>query len=568
MIKNILKSLAVIFSLVIVCAVGATVHAEQINSFDTNLVIKNTGQVEVTERITYDFGAEFKHGIFRKIPLEYERNGSAYTLRLSTIDVSANSLEVPIQISYPGKDVEIKIGDVNKTVTGVQNYLITYTVDRAINFFNDYDELYWNVTGNEWTVPVLESSAVVLLEGANSPRATCFIGLFGSQEPCTQSFNGSTAYYAGPRPLAVGEGLTVVYGFSKGIITPPTQSDNLKYFIQDNWIVVIPFIIFFLMLHVWRKYGRDPKGRGTVVPEYEPPQGLTPLEVGVLVDEKVDSRDLSAEIVYLATQGYIKITREEKKKLLIFPTTDYKLAKLKEYSKLPNLFDRKLLDMLFGKSGEVNLSELKANHAAFMDLSEAKQDVQQEMVSRGYFVRNPVTTKIIWTVAAFVIGFIVIVLCTIITHGKPISFPVGIVSGLVVLVFGLLMPARTNKGVEARDHALGLKEYITVAEKDRLAFHNDPKKSPERFDAILPFAIALGVDKAWAKVFEGIDLKPTWYNDPTHTTFNAFLLASSLGDFSNSVAAVAPPSSAGGGGSGFSGGGSGGGFGGGGGGSW
>jgi uncharacterized membrane protein len=145
-----------------------------------------------------------------------------------------------------------------------------------------------------------------------------------------------------------------------------------------------------------------------------------------------------------------------------------------------------------------------------------------------------------------------------------------VVSGLIIAGFGFLMPNRTIKGVETRALILGLKEYLNTAEKDRLEFHNAPEKKPEVFEKLLPFAIALKVDKAWAKQFENIyKTNPSWYSDSSGHAFNAYFLSSSLGDFSSSLnsAVASTTASASSGGSGFSGGG-GGGFGGGGGGSW
>ncbi len=564
-------------------SVTATMHdtaSEKIVTFKADITIHATGIFDVRETIKYDFGSVARHGIFRTIPVKYERNGARYNIRISEIkvtDESGNS--IPAKASYPGNNLEIKIGDPNTTISGQHTYVINYTVMRAINFFEDHDELFWNVTGNSWPVPIELTTATVAFEGANSEaRTTCFVGAVGSTEPCEQMNIESRATYLVKRSLVPGENLTVVYGISKALVVPPTEQDNIRYFILDNGILGIPVIVFVGMFFVWRTFGRDAKGKGIIVPEYDPPQDLTPLEVGVLVDEKVHGRDIAAEIVYLAEQGYFRIEQVEKKKLLIFPSKDYKLVKLKPKDGLKNTFDTNLYSMFFADREEVHLSELKKDKGAFTDLQQAKSAVQDGLVKKGYFIRNPITTKALWLFFGFFLGFIVSWLGLALHQGQIIGIATGVVSGLIVLVFGLFMPARTVAGSIAREQALGLKRYIQVAEKDRLAFHNDPAKlsksgeeperTAQRFEKLLPFAMALGVDTAWAKIFEGVhNLEPTWYTG-TNGTFSALALTNSLGDFSNSVVAVAAPSSAGGGGSGFSGGGSGGGFGGGGGGSW
>lgn len=543
-------------------------RAEQISLFAADISIAKDGSVTVAENITYDFGNLERHGIFRTIPIKYERNGGTYKLRISNVDVTnGEGTDIPFTLSYPGDNLEIKIGDPDRTITGVRVYRIQYTAKRAINFFPDHDELYWNVTGEGWNVPILAAKALVSLEGAEDVRAACFIGPRGSTAPCNMSRAASLAAFDAGKTVSPGEGLTVVYGFPKGLVPEPTRKDAVKYFLLDNGVLGLPLIILVLMFYVWRKYGRDPIGRGTIVPEYDAPQGLTPLQLGILVDESVHPRDISAEIIYLATKGYFTITREEKKKFLIFPANDYRLTKLKDAGNELERFDKKLLTMLFGSDQEVWLSGLKGKRAAFTELQQAKKDVYEDLVSKKYFVRNPNTVKALWVIGGIVAGLLLVFgLSAFAPEGVAIVS--GVLSGLILVIFGIFMPARTQKGVAAREHALGLKEYITVAEKDRLAFHNDPAKNPQRFEAILPFAIALGVDKAWAKIFEGISMQPSWYSDPSHMAFNSLVFANALGDFSSSVQAVAPASSAGSGGSGFSGGGGGGGFGGGGGGSW
>lgn len=552
---------------------------ETIPNFEVDITIKKNSQVRVAETITYDFGENERHGIFRTIPVRYERNGADRSIRISDITVTdKQGAAIRTAVSYSGDNVEIRIGDPDVTVTGAHTYVINYTVARAINFFEQHDELYWNVTGNSWQVPIGAAKAEVRLEPqADNITTECFFGIPGSTEKCSQSVLGlGTVQFTAPRSLHIGEGLTIVFGVSKGVLAEPSRLDTILYFVADNGVLAIPVAVFLVMWFVWKKYGRDPKGRGTVAPEYEPPKDLTPIEIGVLVDNAVHSRDIAAELVYLAEHGFIRIEKVEKKKLLIFPGTDFKLVSLRPRETAKNDFDKSLLNMLFDGREEVHLSELKKDHGAFQDLAAAKDKVYKGLVAKGYFVRNPVTTKFVWVFAALAFGFGISFFGIWLTH-RPIGFAAGIASGLIILIFGIFMPARTFNGSVAREQALGLKKYIELAEKDRLAFHHNPShipstqaepdRTPQRFEALLPFAMALGVDKAWAKIFEGVgNMQPSWYADQTGS-FSAVALANSLGNFSSSVNSVTV-SSAGGGGSGFSGGGSGGGFGGGGGGSW
>jgi len=323
--------------------------------------------------------------------------------------------------------------------------------------------------------------------------------------------------------------------------------------------------VSFLLFYLWYSRGRDPKGRGTIIAQFDAPDNLTPAEVGTIIDEKAHKRDISAEIINLAIKGYIKIKRIEVKG--IFKSVDYELFKLKDENSLANPFERELMTSLFKKKIEIKLSSLKDKF--YKDLKKVEKEIYESIVSKGYFLKNP--NKVRGTYIG--IGFAILVLSW---FSGPIFNWFGVVniaiSGILVIIFSFFMPKKAKKGVLAKEYILGLKNYLTVAEKDRIKFHNAPEKNPEHFEKLLPYAMVLGVEKEWAKQFENIyDQQPSWYNDPSHAHFTAFVLASSLNSFQTkaNTTLTSRPSSASSGSSGFGGGGfSGGGFGGGGGGSW
>ena len=335
--------------------------------------------------------------------------------------------------------------------------------------------------------------------------------------------------------------------------------------LKDNWILFIPVIVLGILLNLWYAKGKDPKGRGTIIAQFDAPDNLTPAEVGTVIDEKVQNKDISSEIINLAVRGYLKITRIESKKL-IFKSTDYQLDKLKIEDGLDNDFDKKLVKGLFGSKDSVKLSDLK--NKFYDDLAKIKKQLYKVVVKKGYFPRNPNKVRGVYAGVGIVLVFITFFV-------GPIFGGFGIFSllssAVLIIIFSFIMPVRTLKGVHAREHILGLKRYLSVAEKDRIEFHNAPKKDPKQFEKLLPYAMVLGVEKKWAEQFKDIySQQPGWYNDPTGAGFNSVVLANSLSSFSASAntTMVSRPSSASGGGSGFSGGGGGGGFGGGGGGSW
>lgn len=543
---------------------------ENIAKFDVAISIEASGNILVKESISYDFGSNQRRGIFRNIPVKYDARGGNYNLRLENINVTDDTGKpLTFTTTRDGDDLSIKIGDADIYLTGLHTYVISYETDRALNFFDDHDELYWNAIGDEWGVTILSaSSSVTTPVPSDQVKATCFTGTTGSTDKnCEISQNGNTVTYTAGQ-LQPNNGLTIVAGLPKGVIHELTTSEKILRAIQDNWILGLPLIVFLLMFRLWKRYGKNPKGKTTITAQYEAPHNLTPLEVGTLVDYSANNQDLSAEIIYLATKGYIHINRIETTKLLVLKGHDYELKKLKDAGPELNEVDKMLLEGLFESSNDIKLSELAKNISFGKELQKIKKKVAESLVKDKYFPRNPWTIAIICVIIGIILG-----IWGSIFMAAIFGFYGGLasaISGLIIAGFGFLMPNRTVKGVEARALILGLKEYMNVAEKDRMKFHNAPEKNPQLFEKLLPFAIALKVDKAWAKQFEEIyKSNPSWYSDSSGHAFNAYFLSSSLGDFSSSLnsAVASTTTSASSGGSGFSGGG-GGGFGGGGGGSW
>ncbi len=547
---------------------------EHITNFLVQIVIQDDSVIHVRERIAYDFGTAQKHGIYRDIPYEYQARGGFYTLRFSDISVTNESGTLyPFTTSKESDNFRIKIGDPNVLITGAHTYILDYTVKRALNFYTDHVELYWNAIGYGWQVPIVSSQVEVSLAGKTPGHAqvACFTGALGSHgQNCTFSLttrNGAVVTTS--KALQPGEGLTIVYGFEPELVSQPGLFEAIKDIVQDNGILGLPFAVFGLMYYIWRRFGKDPQGKSTVVPQFDLPKDMGPLELGVILDESIDRQDLASEIMYLAEQGYIRITKETSKILGLFNTTDYTLEKITNPPETLSFASKKMFDMVFHLGPVVHLSDFKGNSYFYNQLQDLKRDVFKNLTDRGYFVHNPVVVKGVWTGAGIFAG-------AVLTFSLGPFFGTygvisGIASGIIILLFGLRMPVRTKLGVEKKAYAAGLKYYMNVAEKARLEFLNAPDKTPEHFQRFLPFAIALGVEKAWAEQFKDITMaQPAWYRDASGASFNAFLFSEGLRGFSNSFNATAPGgNSAASGGSGFGGGGfSGGGFGGGGGGSW
>ena len=557
---------------------------EKIGSFDVTIKINSDASIQVSEQIKLDFdNLPGKHGIFRDIPIKYAARGGNFNLRISDISVSdENGTLYPYTISYPSNTIQIKIGDPDKLVSGQILYIINYKINRAINYFDDHDELYWNATGNEWQVPIEKSSAKVILPNPiekMQAQAACFAGDFGSQAPCLgidyeyQTDNQVNAViFTQPSLFTPDQSLTIVVGWPKGIVAQPSVLQNIFDTLKDNWILVLPLFTLIIMFYLWRTRGRDPKGRGTIIAQYEAPDNLTPAQIGTLIDERVDQKDISSEIIYLATKGYLKITRTENKGF-IFKHEDYLLEKLKEPDDLQN-FDKKIIDGLFshGDHKTVKLSDLK--NIFYKELPDVKNKIFDSLILSGYFPEKPSKTQGKYIIIGALLLFGTTLFAKLL-GGIIGTFAIGslIASGIIIIIFGTVMPVKTKRGVDAKEYILGLKEYLQVAEKDRIKFHNAPEKNPEHFEKLLPYAMILGVEREWAEQFKNIyNQPPSWYSDSLGGTFNSIILISALNNFNHSSQAAmfsAPGGGAAGGGSGFGGGGfSGGGFGGGGGGSW
>ncbi len=582
------KIITTLFVLIGILAATNVYAVEKIEAFQVIIQINKDASLNIEEKIDYNFGQEQKHGIIREIPIKYKARGGNYNLRISDICVTdENNKPYNFTISYPNNYFKIKIGDPDTLITGENTYIIGYTIKRAINYFEDYDELYWNVTGDEWPVQISNAKAIVSLPENikdSELQKLCFAGSLGITSECDQNQyiyaaeNLVSDIVFEQKFLTFNEGLTFAVGLPKGVINQPKMTETIGYTLQDNWVLIIPLLIFIFCFYWWYTRGRDPEGRKIIIAQFDPPDKLSPAETGTVYDAKTHGRDISAEIINLAIKGYLKITRTEEDKF--FKKIDYTFEKIKEPDNKLNSIEENIMISLFELHGDkktVKLSNLKNKfHRDFRAIS---NNIWQLVVNKKYFTKNYKRAG-----TAFIILGFVLIIASISAIGAFIAFSniylmvSLIMSGIIFILFGIFMPKRTKKGVLAKEHILGLKEYLKVAEKDRIKFHNAPEKNPQEFERLLPYAMVLGVEKQWAKQFKDIyiEQKPNWYSSTTSEQFSALALVDNLTNFKSVAAAnlsSSPSSSssgAAGGFSGFSSGGgfSGGGFGGGGGSSW
>jgi uncharacterized membrane protein len=551
-----------------------------ITKFHSDITIQKDSSFIVHETIDVKFHRP-RHGIYREIPFKYrDEFGRTITTPTTVLAVKDESGKPwKYQVKKAGSLVNIRIGDPKRFVSGNQTYVITYEVENAILFLNDHDELYWNVTGNYWKADIVNASADVSLAAKEKSKnlwATGFTGTYGSKasEGQYEAYDNRGRFIA-KKSLAPGEGLTLAFGWDKGLVSPPTSWKRFLWTInlQENGVFLIPILSFLLILNHWYRKGRDPRVREAVTVTYEPPKienrFLTPAEVGTLLDEKLDPRDITSTIVGLAVKGYIQI-EEVKKEGLIFDKSDYYLKKLKEPDGALGSFEADLMTRLFSFApSRLSVSSLK--NKFYKDLPSLKKTLYGELVKNKYFLVSPEKVRnlyILTGILVIMIGGFVLAFFFPDTMWK--GFIASGLTGLPILLFGRHMPAKTRAGAQAYMAILGFQEFMNRAEKDRLERMGDK----DLFSKYLPYAIALDVADNWAEAFEGIYQEPPpWYVSPGgFRTFHPVSFTRSMNTVTSNLGSAmfsAPRGSSGGGGGGFGGGGSsGGGFGGGGGGSW
>lgn len=563
--KGMLWCKGVGLALFLCAAVGvSTAAAETVQEFQAEYEIQPDGQVIVTEEISYDFAAGDRHGIFRTLSKDHPQGASAwYKERYLDIEIQSvlrNGDAVPYTISDSRSTLEVRIGDSDRTVTGLQDYTIHYTVDGGMSSTpQEGGEFYWNVTGAEWSVPLERVQATVV--GAQSELLAdayaCYQGVSGATQECATATATDATRQFTATDIPSGEGMTIAVAVSDGVAVQSTERWSMM------WPLLLGAIVWIVGLGIWIwRYRTQDDPDHPVVPQYEPFAEYLPMYTGVLFDGKLDPKDITAGILYLAEQGFLRITRTEKSVLWLFSTTDYELTLLRPLAEIPTRFLQDVMGLLFPDGATVsqteNLSALQKreskNRKVITGLNKAmKQDLQDA----GFMTRTVTWRETVWLIAPGVVlavlgwwwGWEVVSLLVI---------PIGFVAGSF-----LWQPRRTTRGYEAKLHIKGFREFLRITDTERFKFHNAPEKNPQTFMKYLPYAIALGVEKEWAEVFSDITIpEPEWYQGGSAGNFSAVALTNDLGKFSSSFASSSGASASSGGGS------AGGGAGGGGGGSW
>ncbi|HHR85128.1 MAG TPA: DUF2207 domain-containing protein, partial [Candidatus Acetothermia bacterium] len=511
-----------LLTLVISVAASATLR---ITAFDAQIALDGKGTLHIEEKLDVNFYSPH-HGIERFIPVSYKRStGENITVSLHVTSVTQDGGNVQYTTRRRGRNLYVRIGDSDRTIIGTHTYTITYTVARAILFHDDYIQLYWNVTGNDWAIPIDNASATVILPSSvntSDVATTSYIGYYGNntrRREATIDDQGRFVFNSGL--LLPGEGLTIDMSIPRDqiAIAAPTTWQRIMWFLNANKYAALPILTLIVMFLVWLKVGKDPR-KATIAPRFEPPKGMHPGEAGVLIDDRADLRDISAMVIGLAVKGYLTIKEvgaEESgiaDKITGFfghsGPLDYEFVREKDADADLSGAETILLNAIFDSSHADKRLLSSMENEFYKTLPKLKSALYSGLIKKGYYPNNPERTRksyagvgMFGVVLGIVIGF----------YSGSLYLGLAIIlSALIVLAFSPIMPRKTKKGVLVLQDLLGLSEYIHRAEVKQMEFHDAPEKSPQLFEKLLPYAMAFNLTSIWTKQFEGLMSEPPrWY---------------------------------------------------------
>ncbi|NIL95071.1 MAG: DUF2207 domain-containing protein [Woeseiaceae bacterium] len=556
---------------------------ERILEFHSDILVMADGWIEVTETIRVRAeGNRIRRGIYRDFPTEYrDRLGNDYVVDFDVLSVLRNAAPESFH-SQPIRDgVRTYFGSSARYIdAGEHTYVFRYRASRMLGFFENHDELYWNVTGVNWEFPIDRASAAVrfAFEVAPPDIATeAYTGAFGytNRDYNSRLEGDGSIRFETTKPLAPLSGLTIVVGWPKGFVAQPSDFDRLMWLLEDNANLLILAVGFAILLGyyvpVWRHFGRDPD-EGVLVTRYEPPDGFSPASLRYIRQMYYDDKVMTAAIVNLAVKGYLRIDVEEGSDGFLgigAEEDEYILVKTEPVGHPLAMAagEQELYDELFRGRQQIKL--VQDNHEKLGDAKSAHSKSLARDYKEHYFKYNGLLN---------IPAILILVLAIVMSVREGITVTsvfVMVLMAITMIVFAIIMKRPTMRGRKLLDEMLGFKDYLEIAEKYEMELRNPPEKTPQLFEKYLPFALALGIEQTWSEKFstvlqqaqqpDGTAYHPSWYNG----SWNNASLRSTTNSLSSSLNSaithsVSPPgSSSGGGGGGFSGGGGGGGGGGG-----
>ncbi len=606
---------------------------EYIEYFFSDIEVQRNGDLEVTETIRVKAeGKAIRRGIYRDFPTRYkDGRGRHLSVGFHLVSVERDGRSEPFHSKNQSNGIRIYMGDSNVYLDpGIYTYQLRYRTSRQLGFFDNQDELYWNVTGTGWAFDIHKAAArLTLPDTADTISLSGYTGPQGSTEQALdfKRVGSQQAYFESTRVLQRYEGLTIVAGWPKGLVQEPSAEQKRAWFIADNKASIIItagtvlLLIYYLLL--WRWFGRDPAA-GIIIPRYSAPTGYSPASVRFIERMAYDKTCFSTAIINLAVKGALDIDDND---------GDFKLTRTGPAKSALAAGEDQVLQGLFGAgSNDINISQ--SNHSTLSRAIDRHRKSLKRDYEKKYFNSNS------WLLVPAVLASIAIVLASIVnlpndetifktvfltsftlaplmmiykvvtklvnmgrngivrygvfllpmfifmwfffTVGFPYAefareVPITLVAALIAMLalhyfFYQWLKAPTLAGRKLLDQIEGFKHYLEVAEEDEIAAQAAPGFSSDIYETWLPYAIALDLENEWtAKLQRAIDAGTVdrSYSQPAWYRGRGH----SSRHFSNTLAnsfnsAIASSSVAPGSSSGSSGGSSGGGGGGGGGGGW
>lgn len=545
---------------------SASVSAEErILRFLSDVQIQKDSSLEVVE--TIDVRAEhgnINHGIYRDFPTRYAgRHGSQVRVGFKFEGATLDGASVPAEVEPFHNGVRIKVGDPDRYVDlGEHRFVIRYRTTRQIGRFKDFDELYWNVTGNGWIFPIdLAQVRIRLPEAVSFGKRAMYTGPQGSTASNAEvlSERSGEIVFQTTSPLGPYEGLTVAAAFPKGVVANPTEGSRIADWLADNGppltggAALLGLLAFYYF--AWQRVGRDPRP-GTVVPIFSPPDDLSPPAMRYVSKMEADNRTFAAALIDMGVRGHIRLVEEDDGWLSRAKT---RIERLDAPQTLPAEESRALSALC--AIGESIVMEQK-NHSKFSSAKNAlEQDLKQKyegtlfnknwgwavggallfvaaiwLVAAAIFAASgldvtmvlvplgaavAVALLLLWVHTASAVGKCLVGAVAFIFAGLAISTGAGVfflavqtgwwlpfvptllALPLVASAF-MWIDAPTKEGRQVLDRVAGFKQYLSITERERLDRMNPPEDTPELFERYLPYAIALGVENRWAERFAGI----------------------------------------------------------------
>jgi len=568
------KFLLVLTLVVLFCSTSSLksyAQEEQITSFVSDVTFNEDATIDVKEEIHYYFSYE-RHGIYREIPVNYKVAGSF---------VRPTKLILNDLYYYPKGNEELKktaysssmnngykifqIGEEDTYIQGYYVYIIDYTLKYAVNYFPDHDELYLNITGDSWNIPIASASVNIHLP-ADITESVCYTGGYNSEEQncLIENIDKKNIRVSITKPLDMYEGYTVAVSMPVGSVANTEGEQRIQWMLA-NIGIFLPIPIFIFLMAWVKKNGKNKKI--TIIPNYHAPKDITPMLSGFVYTKKFLNKYITASLIDLAVRGYLKIKQLSKKQ--------YELIRTEKKDTLLVETEKELLKGIFGEKETMEIRKISNSFYRTVNriiIKIGNQVYEEELFSKK---RKKMRGKLV------TFGMVGIILVVMLNSWFILNAATGWLIGFLLSAISLFIASskvdlRGKKGNKIYFELKGLRMYIDTAETKRIEFHNDPKKFRGIFEKLLPYAMIFGLEKKWAKEFEDLyETPPNWYIGTD--SFTPYMMIGALTSMNSTIKhkSIAPGSSGGfrssggaSGGSGFSGGSSGGGFGGGGGGSW